>query len=196
MVKVKIEKKDKEPEREKKRLEPLEEKKPEPAKAEIKPGAEAEPVEDEIFELKKRIDELEKQNLYLRADFANYKRNADQERGWMIEQGKEMVLKDLFTIFEHLERAIVSGREHKIEASVLEGLELVRKGILKVLEKYRVERISTVGEKFDPKVHEAISVMESPDQEPGSIVYEHQPGFLREGKVIQPARVVVAKEKA
>ncbi len=146
-------------------------------------------------ELKKQLADLGKQTLYLQADFANYKRNAEQERGRSLELGKELALKDLFPIIEHLDRAIASGVQYSIDASVLKGLELVKKELLRILEKYQVERIKTVGEKFDPKIHDAISVIDSPDHPPGTIVLEHQPGFQREGKVLQPAQVVVAKDR-
>ncbi len=144
-------------------------------------------------ELEEKFQDLQNKYLYLLADFENYKRNVEKERSQMIEQGKELVLKDVFKILELMDRALASARERNIEPAVLEGLELVRKEINRILEKYNVERIPSVGEKFNPELHEAIGVQESAEVESGTIIYEHEPGFKRQGKVLQPARVVVAK---
>jgi molecular chaperone GrpE len=188
MTKVKIDKKHKE-----KQSEP--EQSSEALESEAQGSQEPGQAERELSELKQKLEELERQNLYLRADFANYRRNMEQERSRFLEEGKELALKDFFVLFEHLERAIGSAREHQIQRAVLDGLELVMRDFQKILEKYGIERIKTIGERFDPKIHEAISVVDAEDREPGTIVYEHQPGFIREGRVLQPARVVVAKEK-
>ena len=114
----------------------------------------------------------------------------------MSEKGKEEVLSDLFGILELLERAIESARRQDIDSSVLEGLELVRKQAEKILQKHQIERIPTLGEKFNPEVHEAIGVQPAQDCEPGTILFEYEPGFIRQGKLLKPAKVVVAKESS
>ena len=147
-------------------------------------------------ELLEKFLEAEKRYLYLRADFENYKRNVEKERAEMSEKGKEEVLSDLFGILELLERAIESARRQDIDSSVLEGLELVRKQAEKILQKHQIERIPTLGEKFNPEVHEAIGVQPAQDCEPGTILFEYEPGFIRQGKLLKPAKVVVAKESS
>ncbi len=199
MTKVKVEKTHKEKVREQERMEPLAEEAAAESVVEAKaaePEAESGRESAELEELKSKLEQVEKQHLYLRSDFANYKRNAEQERGTLAEVGREAVLKEGFGVFELLEKAIASGREHKIDAAAQAGLELVNKEFLKVFEKFKVERIKTVGEKFDPAVHEATGLVEDSEHEPDTVVFEQQPGFLREGKVLRPARVLVAKPKA
>ncbi len=147
-------------------------------------------------ELLEKLLEAEKRYLYLRADFENYKRNVEKERAEMSEKGKEEVLSDLFGILELLERAIESARRQDIDSSVLEGLELVRKQAEKILQKHQIERIPTLGEKFNPEVHEAIGVQPAQNCEPGTILFEYEPGFIRQGKLLKPAKVVVAKESS
>ena len=146
-------------------------------------------------ELAKKLLEEEKRYLYLRADFENYRRNVEKERKEMMEKGKEEVLLDLFKILELLDRAIQSAREQNIAPSVLEGLELVRRETEKILEKHQVERIPSLGEKFNPEVHEAVGTHHSEEHEPGTIIYEYEPGFTRQGKLLKPAKVIVAKER-
>jgi len=153
------------------------------------------PLPDQDQKLKERIAELEKQNLYLRADFENFKRNAHKERLELTNQGQDQVLKEIFNIIELVERAIDSARQHNINDSVIAGLELMRKEIYRVLERYNVERIPSEGAAFNPKFHEAISVVDADDMAPGTVFSEQKPGFVREGRVLQPAKVVVVKDR-
>ena len=157
-------------------------------------GAEA-PSPGQDQKLKERVAELEKQNLYLRADFENFKRNAHKERLELSSSGQDQVLKEIFNIIELVERAIDSARQHNINDSVIEGLELMRKETYRVLERYNVERIPSEGAAFNPKFHEAISVVDADDLAPGTVFSEQKPGFVREGRVLQPAKVVVVKDR-
>jgi molecular chaperone GrpE len=129
----------------------------------------------------------------LKADFENYKRHSEAERDRLAELGKESVLSELFPIAEHLERAVAEAKKRGANNGVVEGLELVQKDMERIFEKYDMERIPTVGECFDPEVHEAVAVIEAHDICEGTIVEEVKPGFRRNGKLMFPAKVVVAK---
>ena len=166
-------------------LEPAEQERPEPKQ-------EKEPQEMQL--LRGQLEEQKKVYLYLRADFENYKRNMAKERLELTAQGEDNVLKQIFGLIGLLDRAIKYAHDHKIAKPVIDGLELVKREIHLVFEKYKVTRIPTEGEKFDPKIHDAIAVVEANDLEPGTIVKEERPGFIREGRVLEPARVVVVKE--
>jgi len=130
----------------------------------------------------------------LLADFDNYKRNAEKERGRLAGTGKEAVLEDVFPIVEHMERAIDSARDGSgDESGILKGLEMVYRELLSVLEKHGVERIRSTGEQFDPQLHEAVSVASSEEQPEGTVLEEVRPGFTRGGRLLRPAQVVVAQ---
>ncbi len=129
----------------------------------------------------------------LLADFENYKRNAEKERGRLSGTGKEAVLEDVFPIVEHMERAIDSAKVEGGESGILKGLEMVYRELLSVLEKHGVERIQSTGEKFDPQLHEAVSVASSEEHPEGTVLEEVRPGFTRGGRLLRPAKVVVAR---
>ncbi len=131
--------------------------------------------------------------LCMKADFDNYRKHAEAERDRLAETGKESVLAELFPIAEHLERAVAEAKKRKANSGIVKGLELVRKDLDKIFEKYGIERIPTVGECFDPEVHEAVSVMEVEGVCEGTVVDEIKAGFKRDGRLIEPAKVVVAK---
>jgi len=166
-----------------------------------KPGMEAgdkekvEAIESpEMLALQKELEEQKKMYLYLRADFENYKRNTNKERLELAGRGEDNVLKQVFGLLESLERAIKYAQEHKLSQPVIDGLELVRREIFLVFEKFKVAKIETQGQKFDPQFHEAVAVVDAKDMTPGMVLKEERPGFIREGRVLQPARVVVVKE--
>lgn len=148
----------------------------------------------EIDALKKELEEQKKMYLYLRADFENFKRNVNKERLELTGQGEDSVLKEMFAVLQSLERAIKYAKDNASNPAVVDGLELVRREIFRLFEKFKVSRIPTEGQKFDPRFHEAIAVVDAQDVSPGTVLKEERPGFVREGKVLQLARVVVVKE--
>jgi len=148
----------------------------------------------ELASLRTELEEQKKMYLYLRADFENYKRNVNKERLELLARGEDNVLMQMFGLLELIERAITYAREHQIPQPVTDGLELVKREMSLTLEKFKVTKIPTQNQKFDPQIHEAIAVIEAQDMEPGAIVKEERPGFMREGRVLTPARVLVVKE--
>jgi len=129
----------------------------------------------------------------LKADFENLKKHSESERDKLAGIGKEAVLHDLFPLIESLERAIKAAVDAGEDNGILAGLEIVYKETLGVLEKHGAERIATEGEYFDPKIHEAVAVVDQPGVTENTIVEELRPGFMRHGKLLRPASVVVAQ---
>ena len=129
----------------------------------------------------------------LRADFDNYKRHAEAEREQLSGIGKAKVLEDIFPLVEHMERAILAARDAGDLTGILEGIEIVYQELLRVLEKNGVERIETVGEPFDPEIHEAVAVSPHPDYPADTVVEEVRAGFVKGGKLLRPASVIVAQ---
>jgi len=131
----------------------------------------------------------------LRADFENYKRNALAEKKRLAGIGREAVLNDIFPLVEHMERALKAAGADEDSSGILKGLEMVYEELLRVLEKHGVERIMTVGEPFNPQVHEAVDVMMHPEYQEDTVVEEVTAGFMKAGKLLRPAAVIVAKDQ-
>ncbi len=129
----------------------------------------------------------------LRADFDNHKRHAEAEREQLSGIGKAKILEDVFPLVDHMERAIRAARDAGDRTGVLEGIEIVYQELLRVLEKNGVERIRTVGEPFDPEIHEAVAVSPHPDYPADTVVEEVRAGFVKGGKLLRPASVIVAR---
>ena len=78
-------------------------------------------------------------------------------------------------------------------ASLLEGIELTRKGFMDVLSKYGVQAVDPLGEPFDPETAQAMSLVEQPDAEPNSVIAVMQKGYTLNGRLLRPAMVMVSK---
>jgi molecular chaperone GrpE len=162
----------------------------------------AEPVkiEPNIDELKKQLEELEKQKAeYLlgwqreRADFLNYKKDEMERIGQIMNYaGEEMVLKMLPILdnFEIVEKNL--SEDAKKDANI-KGLLMIKKQIQDYIKNLGAEEIKSVGEKFDPKLHETVEEVEVKDREQGTIIEEVQKGYRINGRLMRVARVKVTK---
>ncbi len=152
------------------------------------------------FELASRIKELEEENSelkdrYLRkqADFDNFRKRILREKEDSIKYANSSLLTDLVTIIDDFERAIRSSVESKDFESFHSGIEMIEKQLVSVLErKYGLSRIESEGKEFDPQLHEALSMVESPDYEVQTVVEDYQRGYMLHDRVLRHAKVRVA----
>ncbi len=129
----------------------------------------------------------------LQAEFENFKkRTAKEKRAWR-ENVESSLLKKFLPIIDSFERAFESGDKVRNEdaRSVLEGLKLIYNQFMSVLLNEGIEKIETVGEEFDPNLHEAVSTLHTDEYSDRMIVSEISSGYKRGDKVLIPARVVV-----
>jgi molecular chaperone GrpE len=136
-------------------------------------------------------------NKYLRisAELENVRKRAarDVERARLY--GVEGLAGDLLNVADSLEMALETG-SHAPAETLLEGGRATLKQLLSALEKHGVKVVSPEGEPFNPEFHEAISMQESVTAEPNSVLVVAQRGYQLNGRLLRPARVVVAREPA
>jgi molecular chaperone GrpE len=170
---------------------------PEP---EAEPTSEAEPepaqtAADPLEVAKAEAAKLKDQLLRTLADFDNFRKRSRRELADAERRGKDDVLKELLPVFDNLDRAGAHAEAATDMKALAEGLTLVLRQFGDTLTKLGIERVASVGQPFDPSVHEAIQHMETSDFEPGTIAAEVQAGYKNADKLIRPALVVVAKAK-
>lgn len=100
---------------------------------------------------------------------------------------------ELLAVLDSLEMARDAHGEASVE-SLKEGSEATLKQLVSVLQRFGVEEVDPLGEPFDPAYHEAMSMQPSDTVEPGSVVTVFQKGYALNGRLLRPARVVVASE--
>jgi molecular chaperone GrpE len=128
-----------------------------------------------------------------RADLENVKKRAARERADALKFGNEGLLRDLLPVVDNLERAVEHARGGGDGRSLVDGVALVLKGLLDVLERHGVTRVPAKGAQFDPAHHEAMAHVASDVHQPNSVVEEHQPGYRLNERLLRPALVSVAK---
>jgi molecular chaperone GrpE len=146
----------------------------------------------ELDELRRALEEKTDRHLRALADIENIKRRAQRERDDYVKYANEALIRDLVPALDNFDRALAAARDAREAAGVAEGVELIRRELLKVLEKFGVERYSALGQRFDPARHEAVARVVSVQHPEGTVVHETLPGYALNGRVLRPAMVAVA----
>jgi molecular chaperone GrpE len=163
-------------------------------------GAAAESSSPELDALRQQLvnKEAEAKNNYDRflrqvAEVDNFKKRAAREREDAIRFANESLIKDLLPVIDNLERAVAHASGGGNGKPIVEGVEMVLKGLLDVMAKYGVTQISALGQPFDPSKHEAMAQVESESHEPNAVVDELHKGYMLHDRLLRPALVSVAK---
>jgi molecular chaperone GrpE len=170
------------------------------------PATESAPLENqasgeaEIAGLRAQLEakEQEAKNNYDRyvrqvAEAENFKKRNARERDDAIRFANEALLKDLLPIIDNLERAIAHAAGSNDGSSLVEGVEMILKGFLDVLNKFGVCQIFAVGQTFDPAKHEAITQVETVEHEPNVVMNELHKGYMFRDRLLRPTLVSVSK---
>ncbi len=127
------------------------------------------------------------------AEFENYKKRTARETENFKKFANENIIKDMLSVVDNLERALSSSQpESNADSCIAEGVEMTRKEILKVFEKYGVVPVEAMGQPFDPAVHEAVMQEQDPTQPANTVIRELQKGYTLHGRLLRPAMVVVS----
>lgn len=135
--------------------------------------------------------------LRVSADFENYKKRSAREMEGLRKFANESLIKEMLPVVDNLERAIDSSNNNGgTKNSIVEGVDMTLMEILKILEKFGVKPIESLGETFDPGFHEAVMQQESEDHAENTVLQEFQKGYMINDRLLRPAMVVVSKSKA
>jgi molecular chaperone GrpE len=159
----------------------------------IKPSF-VEQLEQQVAEKDRQVQEYIAKYRQAAAEFEEARLRVRREVSKDVERGRREILSDLLEVVDNLDRAIESARQGASPASLLQGVEMVRRQFLAKLEGLGVTRIEVADQPFDPLVHEAITTVPStsPDQD-GHIVGVVREGYRIGDDVLRPASVAVAK---
>ncbi|OAN14238.1 nucleotide exchange factor GrpE [Photobacterium jeanii] len=135
--------------------------------------------------------------LRARAEGENVRRRSEQE----IDKARKFALnkfaEELLPVIDNMERAIeMSDKNDEAIKPMLEGVELTLKTMMSTVEKFGVKQIDPMGEAFNPEFHQAMSIQESTEFEPNTVMMVMQKGYELNGRVVRPAMVMVSKAAA
>jgi len=160
----------------------------------------------ELEQLKAQCDEYLNGWKRAKADYINFKKETEDKQQMLFEFANATLLMEILPIYDNLKKAIMTieapaaadgstklTMTASAEKAWLEGIKQIKKQFEDLLKDYGIEEIKTIGEKFNPEFHEAISKEKKEGVESGVIISEASPGYLMKGKVLVPAKVIVAE---
>lgn len=163
------------------------------------PSLDAISLDDPLYQLTALTEErdrllLERNDLLDRlarraAEFDNYRKRIERERSDLAQYAGMNTVSDLLPVLDDFERAV---RVETADREYAKGVELIQQRFVDVLKKLGLEPIHTVGQTFDPNLHQAIDMVETDSAPDQSILAEYAAGYNFKGKMLRPAMVKVA----
>jgi molecular chaperone GrpE len=138
-----------------------------------------------VAERDEYLDQLQRS----RAEFANYRRRTEQERGQLRELVSQVLLAQFLPVLDDLQRALAAVPEDRADDPLVQGVRLIERKFWGVLERAGVSPIEAVGEPFDPALHEAVDSV--PDSPADTVVDVYQTGYRLSQGLLRPAMVKV-----
>ena len=151
-------------------------------------------LEAALLVSEERVKEQQDSVLRARAEVENMRRRSEQE----VDKARKFALsrfaEELLPVIDNLERAIQAA-DGEVEAikPLLEGVELTHKTFVDTIAKFGLKEINPHGEVFNPELHQAMSIQESAEHEPNTVMFVMQKGYELNGRVLRPAMVMVSK---
>ncbi|HHX12171.1 MAG TPA: nucleotide exchange factor GrpE [Clostridiales bacterium] len=138
-----------------------------------------------------KIDELTDRMVRTMAEFDNFRKRSDKEKGQMFDLGSKSVIEKLLPVVDNFERGLVAVSEEEKNSAFVKGIEMIYKQMMSVLEEIGVKPIDAVGKEFDPNLHNAVMHGEDETLEANIVSDEFQKGYMYHDMVVRHSMVKV-----
>lgn len=145
---------------------------------------------DELAELKKQLSEEQEKYLRLLAEVDNVRKRSIKERSELLKYQGENIFKDIVSVVDDFERALKFADSEP--EKLVEGIKLIFKGFQDILAKHEVRGESSIGKKFDPMIHAALSKVPVEGKEPDEVIDELKKPYFFKDKLLRVGEVVVS----
>ena len=150
-------------------------------------------LKDENQKLKEKVAFLQEQILRLQADLRNIRRRYDREMADILIYGYRQFFEKLLPLVDDLERSLKMSDHNRNFVAFRNGVEMIYRNLMKLLQEEGVRPIQAIGRKFDYNKHDAVLSVKKPGVEPGVVVEEIQKGYYYKDKILRHAKVIVSK---
>ena len=154
--------------------------------------------EDELEALRAERDMLQDKFMRALADAENARKRAARDKAEAENYGGSKLSRDMLPVFDNLKRAVetVTDEQRSVAGPLIEGVELTMRELLNVFQKHGIRVIDPqVGDRFDPKQHEAMFEAPLPGTKSGDIIQVSAQGFMLHDRILRPAQVGVSSFK-
>lgn len=175
--------------------EPTTTEKAEPEKIDVESlKAEMERLKQQLQEVQAELETYKDRYLRAIAEMDNLRKRLEKHYAGEARREKQRFLRQILPLIDHLEMVV---KHSESDPKLLQqGVQMILQDLMRTLEMEGVKPIKSVGERFDPFVHEAVEVVETTDVPPDTVVDEVQRGYTYQGDLLRPARVRVARPPA
>ncbi len=161
------------------------------------PAAEAEELQSLLTDARNKADEHWDQCVRLQAEMENLRKRSERDLASAHKFALEKFAAELLAVRDSLEMGVAAAAEESADlARLREGSELTLKMLTSAFEKFNINEINPLNEKFNPEYHEAMSIQERADVAPNTVVTVVQKGYLLNDRLIRPAMVIVSRAAA
>lgn len=147
----------------------------------------------DISALEEQLSKEKDRFVRLSAEFDNYRKRKQREIDEFKKFATETVFKQFLSVVDNLERAISSAESNKDLDTLLEGVKLTHKEILKIFQAFNVTPVEAENQEFDPNFHQAVTQKETDEVPENTVTNVLQTGYVLNDRLIRPAMVVVSK---
>jgi len=149
-------------------------------------------------ELREELKSMKDEKLRLLAEMENLRKRSERDKSDSIRYGSMNLAREILSVNDNLSRALQSVNlgENNIEPinNLVDGLNMVQKEFMTILNKYGVEKIDALNKKFDHNFHQAVLEVATEESEEGIVVQEIQAGFTMYDRLLRPSMVGVSKK--
>ena len=162
--------------------------------------SEVDPREEEILALQEEVAASKDRLLRLAAEMENLRKRTEREKAEATLYAASNFARDLLAVADSLSRTLAAVPEEErdiiddIMKKFLDGIELTERELLSVFQRHNIRKLETVGQKFDPNMHQAMFEVPTAERPPGTVMQEVQSGYAVGERCLRPALVGVAKE--
>ncbi|MBE4908038.1 nucleotide exchange factor GrpE [Bacillus luteolus] len=146
---------------------------------------------EKIADLEQKVQEYENKLYRVQADFENYKRRVRLDQEAAQKYRAQSLISDMLSSIDNFERAMKIDAEDEKTKTLLQGMDMVYRGLIEALKNEGVEIIDAVGQQFDPQLHQAVMQVEDSEYESGVVIEQFQKGYKLKDRVIRPSMVKV-----
>lgn len=156
--------------------------------------ADIDALNKQLLDAQAQVEKEKKEYLFLMAEFDNFRKRTVREKGELIKNASESVLKGLLPIVDDFERGLDASAKAEDPADIRKGMELIYQKLVKFLAQNGVKAIESTGKPFDAELHEAIAMVPVPDEsQKGMVIDTPTKGYTLNDKVLRHAKVAVGQ---
>lgn len=155
-----------------------------------------EQLQEELDKARSETKAHQEQYLRTLADMENLRKRTQREKEELAKFANENILREILPVIDNLERAVEHAEQAESSDGLLEGVQMTLSQFSQVLDRFGVKPVESLGEQFDPNLHQAMGQLETDEYPANTVAQQMQKGYQLNERLLRPAMVMIAKAPA